>query len=316
MTRNLLAILSALVVATAAAPSMAQQKKMLAFVTNGASDFWTIAQRGTEQAAKELPGYRIEFRHPQDSTAADQRRVLDDLVAAGVAGISVSPVNPGAATDTLNRVAGQTVMFTNDSDAPASNRLLYIGTNNVDAGKDAGQLMKKALPNGGKCMMFVGSMNNANARERVEGIKSVIAGTRIEIVDIRTDEIDFARSKRNVEDTLAAYPNIDCLVGLYAYNPPHIYEAAKAAGKLGQVKIIAFDENPVTLRGVKEGSIVGTVVQQPYEFGYQSMKLLARYIEGDKSFIPADKQLIVPTQVVDQSNVDAFITKMRNLLGK
>ena len=113
---------------------------------------------------------------------------------------------------------------------------------------------------------------------------------------MRGDDIDQTRAKRNVEDALAANPDIDCMVGFYSYNTPRIYEVLKEAGKLGQIKVIAFDEDPITLGGVREGTIAGTVVQQPYEWGYQGMKLMAKYLEGDKSVIPENKLIIVPDQ--------------------
>ena len=166
--------------------------------------------------------------------------------------------------------------------------------------------MLKALPNGGKCIGFVGLLEADNARERIEGIKEAIAGSKVELIDVRGDDIDQTRAKRNVEDALAKTPDIDCMVGIYSYNTPRIYEALKEAGKLGSIKIIGFDGDPITLGGVKEGTIVGTVVQQPYEWGYQGMKLMAKYLEGDKSGIPANGLIIIPTKVIDQSNVDAF----------
>ena len=104
---------------------------------------------------------------------------------------------------------------------------------------------------------------------------------------------------------LAANPEINCMVGFYSYNPPRIYEALKAAGKLGQITVIAFDEDPITLGAVREGTIAGTVVQQPFEWGYQGMKLMAKYLEGDKSGIPENKLIIVPTKIIDKANVDA-----------
>ena len=82
------------------------------------------------------------------------------------------------------------------------------------------------------------------------------------------------------------------------------------------VTIIGFDEDPITLGGVKEGTIVGTVVQQPYEWGYQGMKHMAKYLEGDKSFIPANKLIIVPTKIIDPSNVDAFWAELKARQGK
>lgn len=299
-----------------AGASQSQGKKTLAFVVNGASDFWKAAEAGVKKAQGELPNYTLVFKYPEQSSAAIQTRIMDDLVAAGVAGIMVSAVDPKTMGDALNRVGGQVALFTTDSDAPNSKRIVYIGSSNVDAGKQAGQLMLKALPNGGKCMGFVGLPGADNARERIEGVKETIKGSKIELVDVRADDIDQTRAKRNVEDTITARPEINCMVGFYSYNTPRIYEALKEAGKIGKVTIIGFDEDPITLGGVKEGTIVGTVVQQPYEWGYQGMKDLAKYLEGDKSFIPANKLIIVPTKIIDKSNVDAFWTELKARQGK
>lgn len=302
--------------AVALGTAQAQDKKTLALVTNASADFWTIARRGTEKAAAELPNYNIEMYVISEATAAEQRRVLDNLLTKGVAGVSISAIDPANSTDILNKVADQAVLFTTDSDAPKSKRTLYIGTDNVAAGVAAGDLMKKSLPDGGKIMLFVGTTGADNARERIEGIKKSLAGSKVEIIDVRTDEVDFARAKRNVEDTLTKYPDISGLMGLYSYNTPQIVEAVRAAGKQGEVKVIGFDEDPVTLRGVADGIVDATVVQQPFEFGYQSMKLLAKSIEGDTSFVPADKLMIIPTRVISADNVADFQKTMRDMLKK
>ena len=289
----------------------AQDKKELVFVVNGASDFWKLAEAGVKKAQTELPNYDLEFKYPEQAAAAIQQRLMDDLVAAGADAIMVSAVDPKTSTEALNRVGSQVPLFTTDSDAPDSNRVAYIGSSNTDAGKQAGEIALKALPNGGKCIGFVGLLGADNARERIEGMKAALAGSKVELVDVRGDDIDQTRAKRNVEDALAANPDVPCLVGFYSYNTPRIYEVLKESGKLGQIKVIGFDEDPITLGGVREGSIEGTVVQQPYEWGYQGMKLMAKYLEGDKSLIPANKLIIVPTKVIDKANVDAFEAELK-----
>jgi len=314
LTRRTLLQSGAAVALLPAMPAFAQDKPLLAFVTNASADFWTIARRGTEKAQAELPDFQVEFIVPGESTPAEQRRIADDLLARGVAGVAISPINAENATETLNRIAAAGVLFTSDSDAPASNRMVYIGTDNVAAGVQAGELMKEALPAGGTAMLFVGTMDNANARERVEGIRTALEGGNITIVDVRTDEIDFVKARRNVEDTLTAYPDINMLVGLYSYNPPQIIEAVAAAGMNGQVIIIGFDEDVVTLRGIKEGNVYGTVVQQPFEFGYQSIIGMAKVIGGDTSWIPENKLSIVPTKVINAANVAEFEVSMAEML--
>jgi len=314
--RTLIIASSAIAMALSATqPSFAADKKTLAFVVNVPADFWTIARAGTNKAQAELPNYNIEFYIPGEMSAAAQKKILEDLLARGVAGVAISPVNPDDSTAILNEVASKAVLITHDADAPKSNRLMYVGTDNVAAGRQAGELMKKALPDGGKAMLFVGTMDAANARERSQGIKEAIAGTKIEIIDIRTDGGDQAKAKANVEDTLTKYPDIDLLVGLWAYNTPQIYNAVKSLGKAGSVKIVGFDEDQQTLKGVAEGVIDGTVVQQPYEFGYQSMINMAKIIEGDNSVIPENKLQIVPTQIIDKSNVKEFGENLKKVLA-
>ncbi|HEX8139120.1 MAG TPA: sugar-binding protein [Pyrinomonadaceae bacterium] len=292
------------------------QNFKLAFVTNNASDFWTIARKGVEEADKNLANVTVEFKIPAEGTAADQKRIIDDLLAKGINGMAISPVDPDNQTQMINDVAKQVLVVTQDSDAPKSDRACYIGTNNVEAGRQAGQLIKEALPQGGKIMVFVGKIDARNAQERFQGIKEALQGSNVQIVDVRTDDTDRVRAKSNAADTLVKYPDVVALVGLWSYNGPAILNAVKDANKTGQIKIICFDEEDETLAGVKDGAIYATVVQQPYEFGKQSVELLAKILGGDKSSVPANKQIFVPTLVIKKDNVEEFTTKINKLRGR
>jgi ribose transport system substrate-binding protein len=288
----------------------------LAFVTNNSSDFWTIARRGVEKADAELPDVTTEFRIDSDGTAAEQKRIIDDLLTKHVGGIAISPVDPQNQTPLLNDVAKQAVVFTQDSDAPDSARACYVGTDNVAAGRQAGQLIKDAVPGGGTIMLFVGKLDAKNAQDRIAGIREVLQGSTIRIIDVRTDDVDDVRAKSNAADTLVKYPDVKALVGLWSYNGPAILNAVREAGKVGKVKIVAFDEADETLAGVRDGAIAATVVQQPFEFGYQAITLMARALKGDRSFIPANKQIIIPTLVVNQANVAEFTKTINELRGR
>ncbi|HVX74285.1 MAG: sugar-binding protein [Devosia sp.] len=295
--------------------AFAQDKPTLAFVANGASDFWKAAEAGMKKAQGELPDYTLEFKYPDQSSVANQQALMDNLATAGVKAIMVSAVDPKA-TDVLDKIAGETALFTTDSDAPNSKRIAYIGSSNVDAGKQAAEIAKKAMPNGAKCMGFVGLLDAANYKERAQGFTEGLAGTNITLVDTKGDGIDQTRAKANVSDVLAANPDINCMVGFYSYNTPRIYEALKDAGKLGQITVVGFDDDPITLGGIKEGNIAGTVVQQPFEWAYQGFKLMAAYLKGDKSGIPANGQLIVPTKILYAADIDAYAANLKAMQGK
>src|SRR5688500_995014 len=151
----------------------------LAFVTNNSSDFWTIARRGVEKADEEVADVQAEFRMTADGTAAEQQRVVDDLLTKGVDAIAISPIDPQNQTPMIDAASKRTLVFTQDSDAPNSARACYIGTDNVAAGRQAGQLIREAVPDGGAIMLFVGKLDARNAQERVQGIKEVLAGSNI-----------------------------------------------------------------------------------------------------------------------------------------
>jgi ribose transport system substrate-binding protein len=312
ITTAAIAIAAALAAITA---GHAQEKKSLAFVVNAASDFWKLSEAGVKAAQAELPNYELQFRYPAQGTAALQNALMDDLVAAGTDAIMISSADPKGSIDAFNRIAAQIPLFTTDSDAPQSKRIAYLGSSNTAAGIQAGEMAVKALPNGARCMGFVGFLGADNAVERIAGFRKAIEGKGIELVDVRGDDVDFARARANVDDVLVANPEINCMVGFYSYNPPKIYEALQAAGKLGQITVIGFDEDPITLGAVREGSFAGTIVQDPYAWGYRGMKLMAAYLEGDKSGIPADGLIIVPTKSIDKSNVDAFEAELKARIG-
>jgi ribose transport system substrate-binding protein len=294
-----------LVLASCGGSAAGSKTLRLAFVTNNSANFWTIAQAGVNQALKEIPDVVVDFKFA-DNTPATQKRIVEDLLARGVAGIAISPVDPENQATMLNDAAAKTFLMTQDSDAPGTNRMVYLGTDNLAAGKQAGQYLKAALPNGGKIMVFVGSIDAQNAKDRFQGIKDAIQGTKI----------DKVRCKANVQDALVKNPDLAGLVGLWNYNGPMILNAVQEAKQNGKIKIVCFDEEEDTLAGVKSGDIDATIVQQPFEFGRQSIEVMAKTLRGDKSLIPASKQIFIPTKAITKENVDAFSAEMKARLGQ
>jgi ribose transport system substrate-binding protein len=288
-------------------------KQTIAFVTNNPDPFWNIAKKGIDKAAAELPDFNIEFKAPSEMSAAKQKEILDDLVVKGVKGIAISPVDAANMKTDLNAVAAKTALICHDSDAPDTDRLCYIGTDNVAAGKMAGEEVKKALPNGGKIMVFVGKKDAPNAIERYQGLQDALKGTKVTIIDIRTDNGDRTLAKQNVSDTITANPDIAGLVGLWSYNGPAIINAVTEAKKENAIKIVCFDEADETLKGIEDGIVSATIVQQPFEFGYQSAHMLADIVNKKAGAVPADKKKIIETKVINKESVKEFAAKLIEL---
>lgn len=310
------------------------KKPKVAYISNGVASFWVIAEAGAKQGAEEN-GVDVEVLMPAEGIA-DQKRMIEDVLIKGVAGIAVSPIDPANQTDMLNKAADRAPLITHDSDAPNSNRLCYIGVDNYDAGWKCGELVKEALPDGGKIAVFIGRLEQDNAKRRRQGTIDAMLGrshdpTRFDppgqeikeggfhIVGTYTDQFDRAAGKANVEDVLSRHPDIDGLVGLFAYNIPLILQALEQGGKLNEVKVIAFDEADETLQGIIDGTVVGTVVQNPFEYGRQSVRILAGLAEGktlQDLGVPETGFVDIPGRVIRKDNVEEFWAELKKNLGQ
>ncbi len=288
--------------------------KTVAFITNNSSDYWKAVRKGCEKADGELPDVNLTFKIAFGGKPFEQQRMINDaLNMDGADAIAVSPIDPSEEKFTINGAAKRALLITQDSDAPASDRALYVGADNVAAGRQAGELVKKALPEGGKIMVFVGKREAQNARDRFQGLKEALEGSKVEVLDLLTDDNDKVQAKDNAATTIQKYPDIAGMVGLWSYNGPAILEAVKSADKAGKIKIICFDDDKNTLEGIRAGSIFGTVAQQPYKYGYEAMQVIAKILRGDRSVIPEDKKIIIPPIIIQRENIDDYSNKAQQL---
>jgi ABC-type sugar transport system substrate-binding protein len=222
-------------------------RSSVAYVTNGIDPFWTIAAAGAKAAGREHD-VNVLLRFPPKGVG-DQKSMLEALlVQDNVVGIAVSPIDPDNQQEQLDSIGDTKLFVTHDSDAPKTNRLAYIGMENYDAGRMAGQLVKEAMPEGGSVMIFVGRLGQLNAEQRRQGVidelldrgkdptrrdppNEVLRGERYTVLGTRTDNFDKAKAKQNAQDAISKYPDLGCMVGLFAYNPPLCLQAIREAGR-------------------------------------------------------------------------------------
>jgi ribose transport system substrate-binding protein len=309
-------------------------RPQIRFVTNGVASFWVIAEAGVNEGGREFSA-DVATLMPAEGIS-DQKRIIEDLLTQGVDGIAISPIDPENQIELINKAAQQTHVITHDSDAPGSQRACYIGMDNYLAGRMCGDLVRAALPSGGKVAIFVGRLEQDNARRRRQGMidaifqrspdparfdspDAEIKADSWHIVGTYTDQFDRAQGKANVEDALSRHPDLAAAVGLFAYNPPLILEALKQAGKLGEVQVVAFDEADETLQGIVDGHVYGTVVQNPFEYGRQSVRVLAGLSRGQSLAdlgIPEDGFLNIEARNIRHDNVAEFWAELKQNLGQ
>lgn len=287
----------------------------LAFVTNNTSEFWKMAAAGVRKYEAEGK-VQVDVKMPPNGTPEEQNQILENLASQGYDAIAVSAVAPNDQVPVLNRVAAKTALITFDSDAPRSNRLLYIGTNNYEAGRALGAQIVKLLPSGGNMAVFVGSFSADNAAQRFKGIQDAISGHNIEVVDRREDGTDRAKARSNVEDIVNAHRNLNLVAGLWSYNGPAIAAALESLGKKGKVIAAVFDEESGTLDAIEAGTIACTVVQKPFQFGYLASRWihdLATKGEAARAAIPPNQVIDTGVEIITKDNVAEFSKQLAAL---
>jgi ribose transport system substrate-binding protein len=330
---------------------------VVAFVTNNADPFWNLAQAGAEARAAEEKVTLI-FRKPSPGSVAQQKQEIENAINKGAKAVTISVIDPKNQTGDIDEYAAKVHVLTQDNDAPNSKRLAYIGTENYKAGRAAGKLVREALGDeGGTVAIFVGRKESLNARQRRQGVIDELAGRPApkdvndpeywgdgEVVDAPKGKIKFhdrtfyesevgeKEAQANAENFLNKRPKAGniCMVGLWAYNPPACLAAADGVVKdkadRARIKIVGFDERPQTLDAIKAGTIYGTIVQDPFGFGYESVKIMAALARGDKSLLPKDGILHLPYRVIQKEAgdkagekriaVDDFKKQLDERLGK
>ncbi|HEX5272303.1 MAG TPA: substrate-binding domain-containing protein [Gemmataceae bacterium] len=270
----------------------------LIILTNGESPFWDAGRQGMEAAAKDLEldkaNLKIDFQ-VNDGTEDGQldrlRQFASQSDVAAIA-ISVTKEDNAAIADQMRQLRKKGVhVLTTDSDTSRKKfrdaREAYIGTDNQEAGRQLGRCLKLLRPGGGEYVTFVGFTSAQNAKERVDGFAEG-AGDKFKRVDNMGDEIDRNRAKENVRTAMTNHPNLAALVGIWSYNAPAIVGVLEDNAQQKEKRtltVVAFDAEPIAIKKMGEGWIDAMAVQNPYDMGYQSTKLMKALVLDDQKTV-------------------------------
>jgi len=275
------------------------QLRRFIFITNGDDPFWHACNAGLVEGAKrfdlESQGLMVVME-TNNGTAQGQIEKLRQLASqpdvAGVA-ISVIQAENAAIVDEMKNLRAKGVsVITVDGDVNKGlfpdARPYYIGTDNIVGGRLLGRAAKKLLESRGKdsggYVQFAGFTDNDNARKRMDGFKDSI-GERYSELDRMPDEMDLSKARNNVRTALVNHPDLTALVGIWAYNAPAIAEVAEERGVRDQVTVVTFDAQAAAIQHMIDGHIDAMVVQNPFEMGIRTVKLLLAMDQKDDKTI-------------------------------
>jgi ribose transport system substrate-binding protein len=239
-------------------------------VVNILATYWVAGKQGDARAAKEL-GIAAHFEGPSQGQLATQVSEYESLASTGASGYFTSVIDPVSEGSILNKAVAKGIdVVAIDSPVPANDAktFTFIGTPNVTAGFAAGQAMMKALPNGGDVAILVGSLTATNVIQRTQGFMAAIKGSKIKVVATENDNGVAATASSNADAVIAAHPTLKGIYGEYSYDGPAAAVAVKAKGDIGKISVVADDNEPGTITGLQNGSVVASILQQPFMQGY------------------------------------------------
>lgn len=241
--------------------------------TNINLPYWKTAADGLQAAAAQY-GVTAEVWGPTTFDPQDEAKEFHTVAARKPAGILVSVANAELMQPEIDAaIAAGIPVITIDSDAPASHRLYFIGTNNLEAGKLGAERVAAQLDGKGNVVFFT-IAGQPNLEERLKGYKDVFANyPGIKIVDVFDMKGDSGLAMDKAQQYLGktGKDKIDAMICLEASAGKDVGEAYKRANAVGRL-LVAMDVDAATLRLVKSGVIDSTISQKPYTMAFLGLK--------------------------------------------
>ncbi|WP_053361491.1 sugar-binding protein [Bacillus sp. FJAT-27251] len=245
------------------------------------NDYWRLVGEGAK-AAEDKYNVMVEYKGPRRSNLDEQLKLMDMAIAARVDGIIVQALNEEKFIPMINKAVKQGIpVITIDTDASASTRSLYIGTDNYEAGKLAGQTLIQDTGGQARVAIITGSFTSAHHQLRVEGfLEAVEDAPDIEVIAIEESNITRIGAEEKAYWLLEENDHITAFFGASALDGIGISSAVSSSDKKDDMYIIAFDALPETVDLMQEGMIDAIVAQEPFEMGFQSVERMFEVLEG------------------------------------
>ncbi len=305
----------AALIVSCAKPYHSESERYVFVATNINLPYWQEAQAGFMDAAKSL-GVKAQLVGPTGYQPNAEMLLFRQIVEEEPAGICLSAARPELFKADIDKAVAKGIpVICVDADAPDSNRLIYIGTDNFKAGRESLKQMS-ALVSGSKNVAVITIPGQRNLDDRmagvVDGLKNFPA---IKLTTILDDKGDARNAFDQVSDLIQKKEKIDGIICLEATGGSGAAEAVHRFSLDGKIPIVAFDNDPETLEWINRGAITVTVTQKPYVMSYYGLKFLDdlhhNAVHQFKDWrtalaVPMPTSVDTGTVVVDKNNLNLY----------
>jgi ribose transport system substrate-binding protein len=257
----------------------------------------------------------VTFNETAGWDQTKQNDVLKSLAAQGYNAFGIFGVSPDNINSTFTDLERQGFQVASLASCPAgdTNAAAFCLSTDVEtAAYKAAQAAIQAMGGHGNLVHLTGNKVDSNTQRRIAGVQKAVdeTGGKVKLLQAITDiDVDLQTAQRAVADLLAAKgAQINGIVNT-AYNPAVASAAGVKKSRL-PIKVVAIDDDPTILAGIKDGSVAGTVVQNPAGQGLVGSYALAKLLEGCSM---KDPGVIVDSGsfVVTKDNVDSYDTERK-----
>lgn len=263
---------------------------------------YEMITRKAEETAKRL-GVRLIVGAPDEANLEQQIRMMENLIKQGVDGIAIDPVDPVTLTPVINKAvkAGIKVICF-ESDAPQSERLAYIGSDNILSGRMMGEYMDKLLKGKGMVLVETGMSEMLSMRQRLEGLLNYLnEETRIQVLDVQYNEGRDQKALSDMEQMIDDHPHFDGLATLDIISSSNAILIWKAKGLSRSA--LTFGMTPEIQQALHNGQVTAAVSQNEYEWGHRIVEMLLDAQNG-----PIDSFYDTGTIVYEEGNAAEALT--------
>ncbi|QDP42209.1 sugar ABC transporter substrate-binding protein [Radiobacillus deserti] len=248
--------------------------------------YWRLIENGAKEAAENENVY-LEYIGPSKSDLEEKLQTLDRMISAKVDGIITQGLPGQRFLDLVHKARENGIpVITVDTDVPKSERQVYVGTNNYEAGFLAGQALIVDTKGEQNVGVIMGSFEALNQQERLDGFLDAISNSsRIKVVDQKESNITEIGAAQATYSILREHPEITALFGTSALDGVGIVQGIREFNPSEDMYVAAFDILPETLSLIEDEDIDITISQYPKEMGKVAVEQMLK-IQQEESVNP------------------------------
>jgi len=283
-------------------------RQRIALVMKTANNpFFIEMQKGAEEAAKRLNVELVVQAAEREVDVEKQMQIVENLIQTHVSALCVTPSGSREivpAIDKANKANIPVVIVDTRVDAKALSEsggkvATFIGSDNYEGGKIAGEFLAKKLGGKGKVAVLEGIPGHETGDSRLRGFREALKATPgVEIVASQTANWERDQGFNVFQNILQSHPDVQAVFACSDLMALGAVEAIAAAKKTGQIAVVGFDATSEARDAIQKGTMDASVAQSPAQMGALAVENAVKLLKGEQ----VNPEFVVPIKLITKEN--------------